>query len=846
MVKDMTTNFRKLDKFERHDFRRWQKKMHFLLTTLKVVYVLTTPMPELLEDATVKAIRIRAKWENDKYICGEDSSSKKFLVSNFNNYKMVDSRLVMEQYNELLRILGQYTQHGLKIDQSFSVSSIIDKLPPSWKEFKHTLKHSKDDLSLVQLEEGKNKNNKQNKGKKPNFKEHGSGLGSNKKPKLECWKCGKTGHFKRDCRSSNKKNANAGGSGKGSKDHSQDQGHVHYKRMLDMSKDDLIYVIHENPEKCTTSPYTPQQNGVAERKNKAFKEMVNSMLSYSGLSEGFWRKAMLTACYLFNRVPNKRNKATPYELWYKKRPNLSFLRVWGCRAVVRLPDLKKKTLGEKGIDCIFVGYAEHSKSYRFYVIEPNDSVSINSNIESRDAIFDENRFSSIPRPKDIIPNVQESQIDDHIDDVPSEIPEPRKVCKWIFKRKIKVDGTIDNFKARLVIQGFRQKEGINYFDTYAPVACITTIRLLLALAAIHNLVLHQMDVKIAFLNGDLDEEVYMKQPEGFVMSDNEHKVYMGEADVILGIKIKRKNKRIVITQSHYIEKILKKFNREDCSPMSTHMDPVEKLKPNIEKPVDQLDYSRAIGCLMYAMTSIRSDIAYVVGRLSRFTSNPSRQHWKAITRGCAISWASKKQTCITGSTIESEFVALTAAGKEAVWLRNLIHEIPIWPKPITPISIRCDSAPTMARAYSQICNGKSRHLDKTSLGYDSQLDEKDLNNKSDVFESASDSSVNESKEDNNQANDRYKACGGYHAIPPFYTGNFMPPRPDLSFAGLDDFVFKSAISETITSVHETETSASKTSKKCMEKPKSVRPSAPIIEDWESDSDDDYEIRPSIE
>ncbi|GKG25834.1 hypothetical protein Tco_0398980, partial [Tanacetum coccineum] len=71
-------------------------------------------------------------------------------------------------------------------------------------------------------------------------------------------------------------------------------------------------------------------------------------------------------------------------------------------------------------------YAKHSKAYRFYVIEPNDSVSINSIIESRDAIFDENRFSSIPRPKDIIPNSDESKRDDHSDDVPSEIPEPRK------------------------------------------------------------------------------------------------------------------------------------------------------------------------------------------------------------------------------------------------------------------------------------------------------------------------------------------------------------------------------------------------------------------------------------
>nr|GFC65916.1 zinc finger, CCHC-type [Tanacetum cinerariifolium] len=81
-----------------------------------------------------------------------------------------------------------------------------------------------------------------------------------------------------------------------------------------------------------------------------------------------------------------------------KKPKLNYLRVWGCRAAVRLPDLKLKSLGKRGIECIFVEYAEHSKAFRFYVIEPNDLVSINSIIESRDAIFDEHRFSSVPRP----------------------------------------------------------------------------------------------------------------------------------------------------------------------------------------------------------------------------------------------------------------------------------------------------------------------------------------------------------------------------------------------------------------------------------------------------------------
>nr|GEX15242.1 zinc finger, CCHC-type [Tanacetum cinerariifolium] len=170
-------------------------------------------------------------------------------------------------------------------------------------------------------------------------------------------------------------------------------------------------------------------------------------------------------------------------------------------------------------------------------------------------------------------------------------------CKWIFKRKLKVDGTIEKFKEKLVIQGIRKKSGIDYFDTYAPVARISTKRLLIVLASIYNLIIHQMDVKTAFLNGELDEVVYRNQPHGFIML------------------------------------------------VSTPMDTSEKLMPNNGQVVSQLEYSWVIGCLMYAMTCTRPDIAFIV-----------------------------------------------ATGKEAEWLRNLILEIQLWSKPIAPISIRCDSA----------------------------------------------------------------------------------------------------------------------------------------------------------
>ncbi|GKC67770.1 zinc finger, CCHC-type containing protein [Tanacetum coccineum] len=395
-VKDMTMNFGKLNKFEGHDFRRWQKKMHFLLTTLTVVYVLTTPMPDLVEDATVEAIRIRAKWENDDYIC------RGHILNG-----MSDSLFVVYTNVESAKELWDSLESKYMAEDSSS------------KKFLESLRaHESDKVkdkevgrpSLNMKEEGKNKHHKQNKGKKQSNKNK-NGSSSNKKPKLECWKCGKTGHFKRDCHSSKENNANAGGLGKGSKDQSQDQcqnlvptyepvedgsvlymgddhfAPVHgktitlfnvlyipklrknlvsgpmlnkcgYKQvydsdnyilsksgvfvgfgyynngmfMLNLNKvpddSDSIYmssstvlnsslwharIIHE-----TTALYTPQQNGMAERKNKAFKEMVNIMLSYSCLSEGFWGEAMLMACYLLNRVPNKRNKNTLYQLWYKK------------------------------------------------------------------------------------------------------------------------------------------------------------------------------------------------------------------------------------------------------------------------------------------------------------------------------------------------------------------------------------------------------------------------------------------------------------------------------------------------------------------------------------------------
>jgi len=105
-----------------------------------------------------------------------------------------------------------------------------------------------------------------------------------------------------------------------------------------------------------------------------------------------------------------------------------------------------------------------------------------------------------------------------------EIPDGAKKvgCKWVYKTKYNSKGKVEKFKPRLVAKGFLQREGIDYNETFSPVSTKDSFRIVMALVAHYNLELHQMDVKTAFLNGDLPENVYMTQSEGFVVEDKEH------------------------------------------------------------------------------------------------------------------------------------------------------------------------------------------------------------------------------------------------------------------------------------------------------------------------------------
>ena len=211
-------------------------------------------------------------------------------------------------------------------------------------------------------------------------------------------------------------------------------------------------------------------------------------------------------------------------------------------------------------------------------------------------------------------------------------------------------------------------------------------------------------------------------------------------------------------QSHYIEKILKKFNCYDELPVRTPYDPSIHLKKNNGSSVSQTEYAKIIGSVMFLMNCTRPDIAYAVSRLSRYTHNPGNEHWTALRRllrylkgtmdwclhfykfpavlegfcdanwvtdndevsstsgyvftlgGGAISWKSSKKTCIARSTMESEFIALDLAGQEAEWLRNLLADVPLWGKRSIPVSLHCDSEAAIGIAKNSVYNGKRRHI----------------------------------------------------------------------------------------------------------------------------------------
>nr|GEW63858.1 hypothetical protein [Tanacetum cinerariifolium] len=207
--------------------------------------------------------------------------------------------------------------------------------------------------------------------------------------------------------------------------------------------------------------------------------------------------------------------------------------------------------------------------------------------------------------------------------------------QWIYKVKLDEYGDVLKNKARLVAKVYRQEEGIDFEESFAPVIRIEAIRIFIANAARKNITIYQMDVKTTFLNGDLKEEVYVSQPEGFIDPDHPTHVYrlkkalygLKQApwawyDTLLrflldnkfskGLQVSQSLEGIFINQSKFALEILKKFGMDSCDPVDTPMVDRLKLDENpLGIPVDQTRFRSMVGSLMY-LTASRPDLVFVV------------------------------------------------------------------------------------------------------------------------------------------------------------------------------------------------------------------------------------------
>ncbi|GJV80779.1 retrovirus-related pol polyprotein from transposon TNT 1-94 [Tanacetum coccineum] len=312
-----------------------------------------------------------------------------------------------------------------------------------------------------------------------------------------------------------------------------------------------IGISHE-----TSVARSPQQNGVIERCNRTLIEAARTMLIYSKALLFLWAEADATACYTQNRsIIRLRHGKTPYELLHDKPPDLSFFHVFG---VLCYPTNDSKNLGKLqpkadiDFDELTAMAFEHSSSGPALNemtpatissgLMPNPPPSTPFVPPSRsdwDLLF-QPMFDELLTPPPSV-DYPATEVVALIHEVVAPVPavstgspssttvDQDKVMvitlKWIYKVKLDELGGILKNKARLVARGYRQEEGIDFEESFASVARLEAIRIFLAFATYMNMVVYQMDVKTAFLNGNLREEVYVSQSDGFVDKDKLNHVY---------------------------------------------------------------------------------------------------------------------------------------------------------------------------------------------------------------------------------------------------------------------------------------------------------------------------------
>ncbi|GJW53093.1 pol polyprotein [Tanacetum coccineum] len=637
----------KPEKFNGQNFKRWQQKMFFYLTTLGLARFLKETAPQVEppaegQSSNAQAVQAVEAWKHSDFLCHnyvlnglidplynvycktttakelweslerkyktEDAGTKKFVVARFLDYKMVDSKSVVSQVQDLQVLLHDIHAEGMTLSETFQVAAIIEKLPPSWVEFKNYLKHKRKEMSVEDLvvrlrieEDNKlaQKDTYTPDSAKANMVEHaGSSSRFNSKGN------------KKDKRKNDKK-------GKGK------------------------------------SEYLAPKAGIVKQK-------------FQG------------TCY---NCDQPGHRAANCKMPKRRIPLRQICGWWIDTGATRHV-------------C-----ADKSMFHSFRAVDNGQKLYM-GNSATADIKGEGDVILKMTSEKELkLTNVERM-----IEEGESVLQSPSFMQTWIRHEFTAPYSPQQN--------GIARKE-----EPYLKKEMVTAM--LISSGMTGNVGGKPFDGYLSFNTIPHDKVVQDKNKR----DDNDP-------------KMKNKNKR---------------------------QEEVEPRRSKRGKKLESLDhillffYGRKMNPHL-TENGTRPDLAYAVSRLSRYTSNPSYAHWKAITRvlhylrysrdyglhydrhpaviegysdanwisdikdsrstsgyvftlgGAAISWKSSKQTVIAKSTMESEFIALDKCGEEAEWLRQFVEDIPRWPKPVTAISIHCDSKSAMGRAKSTMYNGKSRHI----------------------------------------------------------------------------------------------------------------------------------------
>ncbi|GKC49589.1 retrovirus-related pol polyprotein from transposon TNT 1-94 [Tanacetum coccineum] len=264
-----------------------------------------------------------------------------------------------------------------------------------------------------------------------------------------------------------------------------------------------------------SSPCTSEQNGVAERRNRTLIEVVRTVLNSANLPKQFWGEAVNTACYTQNRsIIVKRHRKTAYDVFRERSLDISYFHVFGYLVNIHNHRDHLGKFNEKADDGFFLGYSPVAKAFRTTEALPSPSIPSQTSkpLAPQDRWLRDRHIELV--------NI----IGEPLDGIePKRLIEALEEEGWIIdmqeENKMDEQGIVIKNNARLVTQGYIQEERIDYDETFAPVARLEAIRIFLAYAAYMGFMVYQMDVKSAFLNGKISEEVYVQQPLGFESSE---------------------------------------------------------------------------------------------------------------------------------------------------------------------------------------------------------------------------------------------------------------------------------------------------------------------------------------